>query len=317
MCKLLRKLFGKDKPDPPTPPSPPTPEPETDILAGGAKFGVSFFDIEHAAIPNQMQNDLWWLADCGLTIARCFINFDWFHFRDIDNDHKVTLDSQGNIDTQKLDLLHIFIDKCAQKGLIADVSFISHPLHITDEWVLRGDYDSGTGILGIIKAINEWGYTNVIFDPANEHHEISQAMCTQLATDIKNIAGDKYYYGISVANNASPEQACDQQIRIESCNMVRYHNPRVASFYTDVVDLGNRLLSCAGGRPCYFDEPIKAGWGNIYPTADQWVTYFTHLKNLGIHGILHTEAGFVMHKQSFRSQLRPEEKQAIEKIGKL
>ena len=89
MCKILRKLFGKDKPKPTPAPTPePTPESEIDILAGGAKRGVSFFDIEHAAIPGQMEDDLQWLADCGMNIARCFINFDLYNFREIDNDHK-------------------------------------------------------------------------------------------------------------------------------------------------------------------------------------------------------------------------------------
>ena len=309
MCKIFRKLFHKDKPKPTPAPTPaPTPEPEIDILAGKAKRGVSFFDAMRATIPGQLDDDMQYLVDLGIDIIRIFINFDLYNFREIDNDHKIMFDGAGNLDPAKLNMLHLVLQKAHERKLIVDVSFISHPVGLS-ETALRN------GFIKTVIQIKEWGYKNIIFDLANEHHEISEATCIQLAKDMRNIAGNDYYYGIS--GGYTPEDSCDLQVRQEGCNMVRYHDPRVANFYTDVVDLGNRLLTCAGNRPCYFDEPTRAGWGNVYPTADQWVTYFTHLKNLGVHGCLHTEAGFVMHKKSFRSQLRPEEKQAIERIGKL
>ena len=128
--------------------------------------------------------------------------------------------------------------------------------------------------------------------------------------------GNEHYYGISYGY--TPERACDVQIRLEGCNTVRHHDPRVSGWANATAGLAKRLQKCAGNRPVYFDEPARNGWGGQNYPASDFITACGHARNAGIAAwVFHTGAGFKLHKRSFRNQLSSVEKKVIAEIGKL
>lgn len=263
---------------------------------------VSLFDTEGSNKSGNMSDDLDYLVDSGIDGVRLMVN--WGAYRG----EPCMYHPDGSLYTQKLKHFRNVVYQAGLKGLVADISIISLPTDV-DEAHFR------IGNINLIAKLLEWDYDHIILDLANEHYQISNGVA--LAQALRNLGGDKWYHGISIAGGRTPEAAW-AIVQPEESNTFRYHDPRVSGWVDNTVAYARSAQACAGDMPVYLDEPSRNGWGGQSYRADDFIRACTHARNVGIAGwCLHNEECFDLRSQSFRSKLSSITKEAIAGIGKL